>query len=92
MQIGRSRMAFFYREEDSGEVMCVRQRPDGRWNAHAERLGGHGGTGRIAVLRQLTDRHDTLVLARRNAHNRLSLAVLPTQAGRRHRTGSTTMC
>ena len=79
VQIGRSRMAFFYREEDSGEVMCVRQRPDGRWNGQAERLGGHGGTGRIAALRQLTDRHDSLVLARRNAHNRLSLAVLPTQ-------------
>lgn len=79
VQIGRSRMALFYREEDSGEVMCVRQRPDGRWNGRVERLGGHGGTGRVAALRQLTDRQDVVVLARRNARNRLSTAVLATQ-------------
>ncbi|MEU6244541.1 PIG-L family deacetylase [Streptomyces sp. NPDC047024] len=79
VQIGRSRMALFYREEDSGEVMCVRQRPDGQWNGRAERFGGHGGTGRIAALRQLNDREDSLVLARRNAWNGLSVAVVPAQ-------------
>jgi hypothetical protein len=79
VQIGRSRMALFYREEDSGEVLCVRQRPDGQWNGRVERLGGHGGTGRIAALRQQTGRQDSIVLARRNARNRLSTAVVATQ-------------
>ncbi|MEU6816140.1 PIG-L family deacetylase [Streptomyces sp. NPDC046860] len=79
VQIGRSRMAAVYREEDSGEVMCVRQRPDGRWNERVERLGGHGGTGRVAALRQTAEGHDLLVLARRDGRNRLSTAVLPTQ-------------
>ncbi|MGW2821052.1 PIG-L family deacetylase [Streptomyces sp. NPDC001443] len=79
VQIGRSRMALFYREEDSGEVLCVRQRPDGRWNERVERLGGHGGTGRIAALRQQTGRQDVVVLARRNARNRLSTAVVAVQ-------------
>ncbi|MET9773562.1 PIG-L family deacetylase [Streptomyces sp. NPDC006367] len=78
LQIGRSRMAVFYREEESGEVLCVRQRPDGRWNERVERLGGHGGTGRVAALRQLTDRRDSVVLARRDARNRLSVAVFDT--------------
>ncbi|MFF3416224.1 PIG-L family deacetylase [Streptomyces sp. NPDC002698] len=79
LQVGRSRAALFYREEDSGEVMCLRQRPDGRWNRQADRLGGHGGTGRIAALRQQTGGQDFVVLARRNARNRLSTAVLATQ-------------
>lgn len=79
LQIGRNRMAVFYREEESGEVMWVRQRPDGRWNERVERLGGHGGTGRIAALRQSTDRQDAVVLARRNGRNRLSTAVLAAQ-------------
>ncbi|MFJ6843385.1 PIG-L family deacetylase [Streptomyces griseoluteus] len=79
VQIGRSRMAVLYREEDSGEVMCATQRPDGRWNTRVGRLGGHGGTGRIAALRQVTDRHDTLVLARRDARNGLSVATLAAQ-------------
>uniref|UniRef100_A0AAU3I333 PIG-L family deacetylase n=1 Tax=Streptomyces sp. NBC_01393 TaxID=2903851 RepID=A0AAU3I333_9ACTN len=79
VQIGRSRVVLFYREEDSGEVMCLRQRPDGRWNQRVERLGGHGGTGRIAALRQPVGREDSIVLARRNAGNRLSTAVVATQ-------------
>ncbi|MFF3887312.1 PIG-L family deacetylase [Streptomyces sp. NPDC001914] len=82
VQIGRSRVAVLYREEDSGEVLCLRQRPDGRWNGHAERLGGHGGTGRIAALRRMTGEDDRIVLARRNAANRLSTAVIPAQAPR----------
>lgn len=79
VQVGRSRAALFYREEDSGEVLCLRQRPDGRWSREADRLGGHGGTGRIAALRQQTGGRDFVVLARRNAQNRLSTAVLATQ-------------
>ncbi|MEU4167690.1 PIG-L family deacetylase [Streptomyces sp. NPDC026665] len=79
LQVGRSRAALFYREEDSGEVLCLRQRPDGRWSREADRLGGHGGTGRIAALRQQTGGRDHVVLARRNARNRLSTAVLATQ-------------
>ncbi|MGW7605764.1 PIG-L family deacetylase [Streptomyces sp. NPDC054766] len=79
VQIGRSRMALFYREEDSGEVMCVRQRPDGQWNRRAERLGGHGGTGRVAALRQQSGGQDSIVLARRDARNRLSTAIVATQ-------------
>ncbi|MFJ3309740.1 PIG-L family deacetylase [Streptomyces sp. NPDC086549] len=79
VQIGRSRVAVFYREEDSGEVMCLRRRPDGRWSGRAERLGGHGGTGRIAALRRMTGPEDRIVLARRNAENRLSTTVLATQ-------------
>ncbi|MFD8915326.1 PIG-L family deacetylase [Streptomyces sp. NPDC059575] len=79
VQIGRSRLALFYREEDSGEVMCLRQRPDGGWFPRVERLGGHGGTGRIAALRQQSAGRDSVVLARRNARNRLSTAVLPAQ-------------
>ncbi|MFJ4501685.1 PIG-L family deacetylase [Streptomyces sp. NPDC088864] len=78
VQIGRSRVALFYREEDSGAVMCHRQRPNGTWEQRVDRLSDDGGTGAIAATRLHTPDHDLLVLARRDEHSRPAVATLAT--------------
>lgn len=80
VQVGRSRVALFYREEDTGAVMRHRQRPNGTWEQRVDRLSDDGGTGAVAAARLLGPDHDLVVLARRDERSRPAVAVLP--AGR----------
>ncbi|MCC8337186.1 PIG-L family deacetylase [Streptomyces sp. R1] len=80
VQIGRNRMALFYREEDTGAVMRHQQRPNGTWEQRVERLSEDGGTGAVAAARLQSGEHDVLVIARRDEHSRPTVAVLPMDA------------
>ncbi|MFF9454046.1 PIG-L family deacetylase [Streptomyces flaveolus] len=80
VQIGRNRVALFYREEDTGAVMRHQQRPNGTWEQRVERLSEDGGTGAVAAARLRSGEHDVLVLARRDEHSRPTVTVLPTDA------------
>ncbi|MFE4333211.1 PIG-L family deacetylase [Streptomyces sp. NPDC056831] len=76
VQVGRNRMALFYREEDSGAVMRHQQRPNGTWEQRVERLSDDGGTGAVAAARLLAPDRDLLVVARRDERSRPAVTVL----------------
>ncbi|MFF9400345.1 hypothetical protein [Streptomyces sp. NPDC014744] len=73
------RITHYWRDEQSGEVLAHRLPGSGAPDVAPAPLGGHSGSGPLALGRCLVDGYDCTVLAQRERTGTLALTAYPTE-------------